>query len=395
MAEILTPTIKTILKVTEYDLLRIKVSMGYMYMCTDTMKLYYDQGNSINDRVIYNYISIRTVNDLHNKVNPIYGYTYYCWEDNSLWVWLNKWECLYSDTTYPSAYAYEEIPSTTNPSNLNPIYRYDMPNMPADDNGLLKDGSVVVRDRNRLIKGKIYINDDNDNLVISSYLGGGIRLLPNGRMSTEGELLLSDVGESFIRGSFRTINDELYVDYTDDPNLDNNTFKNSTHKYKVFHEGNLDTSAIIIMQPEQVYNKLLDSSLPDVLEFNVRQLDGHMYSDFAPSSHTHLASSITDLTNVVEDKCGVSIRKVFNSMSSTGISSSYNPVTNHLTLRVNDFSLTFNGGVEGTAIVHNLENTTISLAVNPDEHIHQDLIDEIDRLKSICEDLQRQIDELK
>ena len=53
MATISTPTIKRIYKVTEYDLLHIKVSLGNMYMCQDTMKLYYDQGNSASDRVIY------------------------------------------------------------------------------------------------------------------------------------------------------------------------------------------------------------------------------------------------------------------------------------------------------------------------------------------------------
>ena len=71
---------------------------------------------------------------------------------------------------------------------------YGMPNAPADDNGLLKDGSVCVRDENRLIKGRIYIAEDNDNFVISSYLGGGIRFLPNGRMSSEGEFIIGDDG---------------------------------------------------------------------------------------------------------------------------------------------------------------------------------------------------------
>ena len=56
---------------------------------------------------------------------------------------------------------------------LTAVYRNDEPLWPADDNGLLHDGSVVVRDRNRIIKGKLYVDDGNDNLVISSYLGGG------------------------------------------------------------------------------------------------------------------------------------------------------------------------------------------------------------------------------
>ena len=212
MSTVLTPNIKRIMRVTEYDLLRIKVSMGNMYMCQDTMKLYYDQGNASTDRVLYNYISVKTINDLNNNITPILNYVYYCWEDNSLWVWLNKWVCLYSDTTYPSAYSYDDVPSSSNPQNINAVYRYDMPNMPADDNGLLKDGSVVIRDINRLIKGKIYINDNNDNLTISSFLGGGIRFLPNGKMLSDGELLIGDNGKSYIRSEFKVLNNELYVD---------------------------------------------------------------------------------------------------------------------------------------------------------------------------------------
>ena len=382
MSNITTPTIKRIMRVTEYDLLRIKVSMGNMYMCQDTMKLYYDQGNSATDRVLYNYISVRTVNDLNKNVSPIFSYVYYCWEDNSLWVWLNKWVCLYSDTTYPSAYEYEDVPSTSDPQNINAIYRYDMPNMPADDNGLLKDGSVVVRDRNRLIKGKIYINDNNDNFTISSYLGGGIRFLPNGKMLSEGEFLIGDDGISTLRSRFKVLNNEMYVDYSEHPEDDDNRYQNQEHLYKVFHEGNLDTSAIQIMTPLQVYNKLLDNSLPSELAFNVNRLAGHQIEDFSLVGHTHTSLDITDLGEVVDDKCKIAIRRTFNNMSSTGITSSYNATTDHLSLKANDFTLTFKGGVTGVGTIRNLESTQIVLEVKPDEHRHQDIWDEIERLKS-------------
>ena len=391
MSTISTPTIKRILRVTEYDLLRIKVSMGNMYMCQDTMKLYFDQGNSATDRVLYNYISVKTVNDLNGNVSPVLNYTYYCWDDNSLWVWLNRWVCLYSDSSYPSAYAYEDVPSVNNPQNLNSVYRYDMPNMPADDNGLLKDGSVVVRDKNRLIKGKIYVNDDNDNLVVSSYLGGGIRLLPNGKMSTEGELLIGDEGVSTLRSRFKVLNNEMYVDYSEHPEEDNNRYQNNEHLYKVFHEGNIDTSAIQIMTPLQVYNKLLDSSLPNEFAFNVNKFANHTIADFSLNGHTHTSADITDLGQIVDEKCKIGIRKTFNTMSSVGITSSYNATTDHLSLKANDFTLTFKGGATGVGTIQNLTSTQIVLEVNPDEHIHQDLLDEIDRLKSRVTALESQI----
>ena len=395
MASVVTPTIKKILKVTEYDLLRIKVSMGNMYICLDSMKMYFDQGTSSTDRVIYNYISVKTVNDLNTKINPMSNYVYYCWEDNSLWTWLDGWHCLYSDSTYPSAYRFDDIPSVDNPQGVSAIYRYDMPNAPADDNGLLKDGSVVIRDINRLIKGRIYIEDSNDNLVVSSYLGGGIRFLPNGRMSTDGELVIGDNELSYIRSQFRVLNNELYVDYSEKPNEDNSEFPNEEHFYKVFHEGNLDTSAIRIMTPLQIYNKLLDNSLPNIFDFNVTQLEGHSSNEFALQTHNHTGRDITDLGDLIEAETNVQVAKVFNTMSSRGISSQYNVTTNRLTLIANPFKLSFGGGVTGSGDIMNLEDTTIVLNVLPDGHIHQDYLDTMDRLQSQIDYCIEQLDRLR
>ena len=404
MATIPSVKIERIIRMTEFDVLRTKQQLGYMYMCLDTMKLYFDQAIGPNGRVLYEYISVRTLNDLQYNIEPILGAVYYCWEDNSLWFWNNKWISLYSETTYPSGYVYDDIPSMDNPATLNPIYRYDMPNMPADDNGLLKDGSVVVRDENRLIKGRLYIDSGNDNLVISSYLGGGIRFLPNGKMTTDGELYIdNEIQENNVnkavaglRAEWRVLNNEMYVDYSEDTSADHNPYINEQHKYKVFHEGNLDTSALIVMTPLQVYNKLTvdKSTLPSVYDFNVSELNGHPDTDFAPASHTHLYRDITDIADNIEAETKNQVKRTFNAMSSRGITSSYNSVTDTLTLSANDFSLTLTGGVTGTATIENLTNTTMVVTVDPDQHIHQDLLDEIARLHSICDDLQRQIDEL-
>lgn len=233
MASAQTPKINRIIRMTEFDLLRTAITMGNMYMCLDSHKLYYD--SSATKRAIYNYIGVKTVNELMYNISPVLNNIYYCWEDNSLWIWLNKWVTLYTDTTYPSAYVYDDT------SNLNPVYRYDMQNYPADDNGLLKDGSVVVRDRQRIIKGKILIDDGNDNLTISSYLGGGMRFLPNGKARTDGELLIGADGITTLRSSFKTINNEMYVDFSEKPELDTSINPNESHVYKVYHEGNLDT----------------------------------------------------------------------------------------------------------------------------------------------------------
>ena len=163
MATVQTPKINRIIRLTEFDLLRTAIKQYNMYMCLDSGKLYYDVDTS--RRVVYAYTSVKTLNDLQNNVIPSSGVTYYCWEDNSLWLWMNRWISIYSDSTYPSAYAYDDE------DNLTEVFRYGLTNLPADDNGLLKDGSVVIRDRNRIIKGKMYIADKK-------------RLFYNGRYSS-------------------------------------------------------------------------------------------------------------------------------------------------------------------------------------------------------------------
>ena len=145
------------------------------------------------------------------------------------------------------------------------------------------------------------------------------------------------------------------------------------------------------MTPLQVYNKLLDSSLPNEFAFNVNKFANHTIADFSLNGHTHTSADITDLGQIVDEKCKIGIRKTFNTMSSVGITSSYNATTDHLSLKANDFTLTFKGGATGVGTIQNLTSTQIVLEVNPDEHIHQDLLDEIDRLKSRVTALESQI----
>ena len=115
---ITTPSINRIIKMTEFDLLRTAITVGNMYMCIDSRKLYYDETK--NSRVTYNYTGVNTVNDLRYNITPDFGMKYYCWEDNSLWLWMNKWVVIWSDQTYPSAYVYDsDSISATNPQRIN------------------------------------------------------------------------------------------------------------------------------------------------------------------------------------------------------------------------------------------------------------------------------------
>ena len=385
MATVQTPKINRIIRLTEFDLLRTAIKQYNMYMCLDSGKLYYDVDTS--RRVVYAYTSVKTLNDLQNNVIPSLGVTYYCWEDNSLWLWMNRWISIYSDSTYPSAYAYDDE------DNLTEIYRYGLTNLPADDNGLLKDGSVVIRDRNRIIKGKMYIADNNDNFVLSSYLGGGMLFLPNGKMSEAGTLYLSDFDihndsqeteetkYSYLKSQLHIIDNELYVDYSQNPGYDDNLYQNDSHLYKVYHEGNLDSAALEILTPLDLYNKLLDSSLPNPLQFNVTKLNGKTDEDFALKVHTHTSSDITDFNTAAQQQAEISIRSVLNTIDGKGIDITFYSADSRYVISANDFNINLTGGVYGVGTVQHLDDVTIHTTVDPNQHIHQNYIDRMDLLQ--------------
>ena len=371
-----TPKVNRIYKVTEFDVLRTAIKEGNMYICTDSLQMYYDE--SAVKRSKYAYTGIKTINDLMYNTTPNYGTSYYCWEDNSLWLWLNKWITLWSDTNYPSAYIYTTYPTTENPGNLNSVYNI---NNVLDNNGLLQDGSVVIRDGHRIIKGKLFVNEENDNLTFSSFLGGGIRLLPNGEIDTNGELFIGDEGNSFLRSSLSLMNNEGYVDYSEHPELDTNPYKNDSHKYKVYHEGNLDTSAILEMTPEQVYQKLQDKSLPDPLDLSVSMISGKTIDDISLVGHTHLATDITNFNEEARNQASIEIRNVLTSLTGEGITVT-TLGSNNYRLSANDFTLTFGGGVTGSGVINHLSDTTINVAVDPTRHIHENYVTRMDDLQT-------------
>ena len=381
MSTVNTPKVNRIYRMTEFDQLRTAIKEGNMYICTDSLQMYYDE--SAVKRSKYTYTGIKTINDLMYNTTPNYGTSYYCWEDNSLWLWLNKWITLWSDTNYPSAYIYTTYPTTENPGTLNSVYNI---NNVLDNNGLLQDGSVVIRDGHRIIKGKLFVNDENDNLTFSSFLGGGIRLLPNGEVDTNGELFIGDEGNSFLRSSLSLMNNEGYVDYSEHPELDKNPYKNDSHKYKVYHEGNLDTSAILEMTPQKVYEKLQDKSLPDPLDLSVSMISGKTIEDLALKDHTHLATNITNFNEESRKQAAVEIRTVMTGLTGEGVTVS-TVGTNNYKLSANNFTLTLGGGVTGSAVVKHLSDTTLNVTVDPTKHIHENYVTRMDDLQGQINDI--------
>lgn len=376
MASVTTPTINKIIRLNNYDLLGKKCVKNNMYMCLDTLQLWYDESDS--KRSLYGYVGVDTVNDLQNNIIPEFGITYYCWESNSLWLWMNRWICIYTDGKYPSAYR-------TDNGTIDAIYLDDQNPTIVDNNGLLRDGSVVIRDANRIIKGRIYVNDETDNLTLSSYLGGGVRILPNGAFSTEGELYIDDHSIAHLRGEWNVLNNEMFVDYTERPSTDDNPYKTDKHRYKVWHEGNLQLSDLELTG-ENIYNKLKDGQkngeLPSPFEFNVNQLNGLKSTDFALKNHIHKSTDISDFKEAAQaNSLQMMIDKLTN-MVYKGAKITWSESTKKFTLSTDNFILAFTGGATGQGTVVNNTNTTIALDIDPDKHTHQDLIDRIEDLET-------------
>jgi len=169
-----------IIKTTEHDLLYLDISEGNYYACEDSENIYYD---SASDRSLQDVEMLFTENARLYSTIPVEGKRYYVWETNELWIYRNGWKVLVGGSKPADGY----VPMPTDNG-----YRLEnVDGVSADSNGILGDGSVCVRDENRIIKGKIYIDKDTNNLVFSSFLGGGLAFYPNGSANTKGALLIN------------------------------------------------------------------------------------------------------------------------------------------------------------------------------------------------------------
>lgn len=237
-------TTKKVIRLKEIDLLRTNKTPGNWYITTDGRKCYYDVSNT--QRQLIDVEQIPTEKQrMYESFQKTMGRLYYVWESSNLYVWNNRWEIVCGNPEYPRAYQYID----------GEIFSVGDMSDDVKGNGILGDGSVVIRDVNRVIKAKISIDETNDNLIISSFLGGGIKILPNGNMEKTGALHLNPttigedtdgLGEHYCE--FDNINGEMYVCYDKehwDIDEKTNKYHNDSHRYLVWHQGNLDAEGLI------------------------------------------------------------------------------------------------------------------------------------------------------
>lgn len=171
-----------ILKITSYDLLRTPIKKGQIYFITDTRTLYKDYSTLAVDRRIYPAVVVNTDNERVNKLRPANGVNYYVIESNCLWCFDTKW-VLKNGQVAAVPYNTYYIDNTEGAS---PYISQDefitgkYGDKIIDNNGLMGNGAVVIRDPDRMQRGRLEANTAAQEISILSFLDNGIGLYPYG-----------------------------------------------------------------------------------------------------------------------------------------------------------------------------------------------------------------------
>ena len=170
-----------IIRCTKYDLLQLPMKEGQLYYVTDLRAVYQDLGVHKTDRRQIHALVLNTEYERGTVIRPQNGFNYYVIESNNLWTFDAKWVLRDGDVSEYNAYAYSGTNGITPVVTLDPyICNSETGDRIIDNNGLLGDGSVVVRDSNRIIRGKLGIDYTNNELSIIGYQDNGITIYPYG-----------------------------------------------------------------------------------------------------------------------------------------------------------------------------------------------------------------------
>lgn len=170
-----------VIRCTTYDLLKIKNKLGQIYFCTDNLVLYRDNGFSDTERTRFNAKVLSTENE-RIKSKPEQGKYYYVIETNGLWLFENRWSAQTPNIAKYNSYTMtnqilspvintnEEITSSLTGDKI------------IDNNGLLGNGTIVIRDGNRIIKNTMEVNNVSQQIQNKSYVDDGFVFIPNANL---------------------------------------------------------------------------------------------------------------------------------------------------------------------------------------------------------------------
>ncbi len=214
-----------IIRVSQYDILSAPVKKGQIYYVPELRLLYKDFGNSLLERTVYKATVVNTDYERLNRIRPANGVNYYVVENNQLWVYDTKWILKDGDIRQFNAYTYDS-------NGIEPVISSDeyitsstTGDRIIDNNGLLGNGTVAVRDKNRIIKGTWKVDDSNSRLELSSLLDNGIIIRPYGvnsdaytdkltgslDLSIESQQEGTDANSAITRSGKATLYGDLYV----------------------------------------------------------------------------------------------------------------------------------------------------------------------------------------
>ena len=160
--------------------MRAKAKLGQMYYAIDSRLLFKDNGNSTEQRLVFNAVVVRSENERLNSIKPVVGKFYYVEETNSLWLFDTRWVLkIGKDTIYNTYYANEYISPVINTNETISGLNGDKI---IDNNGLLGNGAVVIRDTERITRGLHSSNLAYNRLEIKSYLDDGLLIIPNAHL---------------------------------------------------------------------------------------------------------------------------------------------------------------------------------------------------------------------
>jgi len=235
---------RSIIRCNQFDMIHVTPKAGQLYFTVDSRLLFKDNGPNLEQRLRFNAVILNTDFERTTTIRPEVGRFYYVDETNSLWLFDTRWILKVGNTTSFNAF------STYN--TLSPVINMDESITNAtgdriiDNNGLLSDGSVVIRDTNRIIRGRLNANTVYNELQFNSYLDNGFVFVPMANLpyddltSSFGSLRLTNSktpndsngfdiqGESYYYGEWNNfgqmyivLRDELSPIYPDETPINN------------------------------------------------------------------------------------------------------------------------------------------------------------------------------
>lgn len=178
---------RQIIKCNQYDLFNTTPVTGQIYFCTDSRVLYKDNGPAKDSRSRFNAIVCNSDNDRLNNIKPVVGKFYYVVNTNQLWLFDTRWVLKIGSSSQYNAYAINNS-AQYGGNVITPVINSDETIVGVDgdkiidNNGLLGDGSVAIRDSNRIIRGLTKVDNTNQQLTFSSYLDNGFLFIPNANL---------------------------------------------------------------------------------------------------------------------------------------------------------------------------------------------------------------------